>query len=76
MGLRLSRMRVLVSRGTLDPKEDAGGCAMKEWLQSQGGDGELWVAVWVVAVVASSLLVAMYENHIRHLRRSMEEVTT
>ena len=49
---------------------------MKEWLQSQGGDAELWVAVWVVAVVASSLLVAMYENHIRHLRRSMEEVTT
>jgi hypothetical protein len=39
---------------------------MKEWLQSQGGDGELWVAVWVVAVVASSLLVAMYENHIRY----------
>ena len=49
---------------------------MKEWLQSQGWDEELWVAVWVIAVVALSLLVAMYENHIRHLRRSMEEVTT
>ena len=35
---------------------------MKEWLQSQGWDGELWVAVWVVAVVALSLLVAMYET--------------
>lgn len=31
---------------------------MKEWLQSQGWDEELWVAVWVVAVVALSLLVA------------------
>jgi len=39
---------------------------MNEWLQSQGWDEELWVAVWVVAVVALSLLVAMYENHIKH----------
>jgi len=49
---------------------------MKEWLQSQGWDEELWVAVWVIAVVALSLLVAMYENHIKHSHRYMEEVTT
>jgi hypothetical protein len=39
---------------------------MKEWLQSQNWSDELWVAVWVAAVVLISVLVWGYGNYIKH----------
>lgn len=38
---------------------------MQEWLRNQEWGQELWVAVWVMAVVLVSILVWGYENHLK-----------
>ncbi len=38
---------------------------MQEWLQNQEWSAELWVAVWVMAVVLFSIVLWNYGNHLK-----------
>jgi hypothetical protein len=38
---------------------------VEDWVRRQEWSNELWVAVWVGAVVLVSFVVSVYENHLK-----------
>jgi hypothetical protein len=39
---------------------------MQEWLRNQEWSEELWVAVWVIAVVLVSIILWWYGHFLKH----------
>jgi hypothetical protein len=39
---------------------------MQEWLRNQEWSEELWVAVWVAAVLAVSIVAWGYDKYLKH----------